>query len=142
MSPTINEFKPEPFQFNARKDWKAGSLVTEMSFRVCANRLLIIENISAAIECPNEQGITRVQVKTTVNTKEVTHFIFIPYTANFEDNLNVYCGGQRVRVYADPNTDVIISVWKNSSVCPFPPGSSDVTISGYLVPSESPSLEP
>ena len=142
MSATIKAFEREPFQFTARADWENGKLQTDVAFDVPNNKRLVIENISAMIECPIGQEITSTQVQTTVNNIVAWHSIFVPKTAIFENKINIYSGGQLVRVYADPGTTVNILVHKNSSQCSFPCGTTLVFISGYLLPPMSPTLLP
>lgn len=142
MGPRINVFKREPFQFTARADWQDGKLQTDVAFDVPRDKRLIIENISATLECPIGQEITSTQVRTIVNNVVAWHSVFVPKTATFENKLNVYSGGQRVRIYADPETTVNILVSRNNSQCTFPCGTTLVFISGYLLPAESPSLAP
>lgn len=142
MSPRINIFKREPFQFTARADWEDGKLQTDVAFDVPKGKRLVIENISATLETPIGQEITSTQVRTVVNNVVAWHSVYIPKTATFENKLNVYSGGQRVRIYADPETTVNILVSKNNSQCTFPCGTTLVCISGYLLLAESPSLAP
>lgn len=142
MGPRINVFKREPFQFTARADWQDGKLQTDVAFDVPRDKRLVIENISATLECLIGQEITSTQVRTIVNNVVAWHTIFVPKTAAFENKLNVYSGGQRVRLYADPETTVNILVSRNNSQCTFPCGTALVCISGYLLLAESPSLAP
>jgi len=142
MTPTSGMVKREPFQFTARADWEDGKLQTVVSFAVPAGKQLVIENISATLECPIGQDITATQVKTVVNNVEAWHAVFVPKTGTFNNALNLYCGGQRVRVYADPGTTVTVLVLKNISQCQPPCGTTMVLISGYLLPANSPSLAP
>jgi hypothetical protein len=142
MRPTSNEFERDPFQFTARADWEDGKLQTEVVFDVPKDKRLVIENISADIECPIGQEIISTQVKTIVNNVEAWHAVFVPKTATFENKLGTYSGGQRVRVYADPGTEVAVLVHKNSSQCLPPCGTTLVYISGYLLAAKSPSLAP
>lgn len=142
MSPS-NIVKRDPFQFTARADWQDGQLQTDVEFKVPKNKRLVIENISASHEAPIDQEITSTQVRTIVNNVVAWHSVFIPKTATFESKLNVYSGGQRVRVYADPGTTVNVLVHKNSSQCPpLSCGTTMVFISGYLLSSKSRSLAP
>jgi len=142
MSPVGNVFNREPFQFTTRADWQDGKLQTEVAFDVPPKKRLVIENISATHECPVGQEITSTQVRTVVNNVIAWHSVFVPKTGNFENKVDVYSGGQQVRVYADPGTTVTILVHKNTSQCPFPPGTTMVFVSGYLISDKSPSLAP
>ena len=142
MTPTSGMAKRKPFQFKAQADWEDGKLQTEVAFAVPAGKRLVIENISATLESPIGQDITATQVKTVVNNVEAWHSVFVPKTGIFNNALNLYCGGQRVRVYADPGTTVTVLVHKNSSQCQPPCGMTLVFISGYLLPANSPSLAP
>ena len=142
MSPGSNMFKREPFQFTARADWQNGQLQTEVIFNVPNKKRLVIENISVTHECPIAQDIISTQVRTSVNNIVAWHSVFVPKTGTFENRLNVYSGGQYVRIYADPGTTVSVLVHKNSSQCTFPCGTTLVFISGYLLPVKSPSLGP
>lgn len=142
MSRSISVFKREPFQFTARVDWQDGKLQTDVAFDVPKGKRLVIENISATLETPMGQEITATQVRTVVNNVIAWHSVFVPKTATFENKLNVYSGGQQVRIYADPETTVNVLVSKNSSQCTFPCGTTLVCISGYLLPVKSPSLAP
>lgn len=142
MGPRINVLKREPFQFTARAEWQDGKLQTDVAFDVPGGKRLVIENISATLETQIGQEITSTQVKTVVNNVVAWHSVFIPKTATFENKFNVYSGGQRVRIYADPETTVNVLVSRNNSQCAFPCGTTLVFISGYLLPVESPSLAP
>jgi hypothetical protein len=135
-------FPREPFQFTARADFLDGSLGTDVPFDVPSDKRLVIENVSATLETPINQEITATQVRTILKGVIAWHSVFVPKTATFEDKINIYSGGQQVRVYADPGTTVHILVNKNASSCPFPCGTTLVFISGYLLPVESPSLAP
>ena len=97
-----NMFKREPFQFTARADWQNGQLQTEVIFNVPNKKRLVIENISATHECPIAQDIISTQVRTSVNNIVAWHSVFVPKTGTFENRLNVYSGGQYVRIYAEP----------------------------------------
>ena len=132
----------EPFHFTARADFVDGLLGTDVAFDVPSDKRLIIENVSATLETPIEQEITATQVRTVVNCVIAWHSVFVPKRATLEDKLNVYSGGQQVRVYADPGTTVHVLVNKNAGSCPFPCGTTLVFISGYLLPVNSPSLAP
>lgn len=135
--------KRNPFQFTARADWEDGLLQTDVELKVPKNKRLVIENISATHEAPIDQEITSTQVRTIVNDVVAWHSVFIPKIATFENKLNVYSGGQRVRVYADPGTTVNVLVHKNSSQCPpISCGTTMVCISGYLLSPKSRSLAP
>lgn len=138
----IDLFQQTPFQFTARADWEDGKLQTDVQFNVPIDKVLVIENISATIECPIGQEITSTQVKTTVNNIEAWHSVFIPKTATFENKLNVYSGGQRVIIYADPGTTINVLVHKNISQCTPPCGTTLVFISGYLRRTNLPVIEP
>jgi len=140
MSFRFNVFKREPFQFTARADWQDGRLGTDVAFEVPKDKRLVIENISATLETPIGQEITATQVRTIVNNVVAWHSVVVPITTTFENKLNVYSGGQRVRVYADPGTTVNVLVRKNSSQCQYPCGTTQVFISGYLLPAKSPRL--
>lgn len=142
MSPASNVLKREPFQFTARADWQDGKLQTEVAFDVPNNKRLVIENVSATHECPIGQEITSTQVRTVVNNIVAWHSVLVPKTANFENKVDVYSGGQHVRLYADPGTTVTVLVHKNVSQCPFPPGTTMVCLSGYFISDISPSLAP
>jgi hypothetical protein len=137
-----NISKREPFQFTAHADWQNGKLQTDVPFDVPVTKRLVIENVSATHECPITQDVTSTQVRTSVNNIIAWHSIFIPKTGTFEDKLNIYSGGQYVRIYADPGTTVNVLVHKNSSQCTFPCGTTVVFISGYLLPVKSPNLGP
>ena len=142
MPAPIKVFTREPFQFTARADWQDGKLQTDVEFEVPNDKRLVIENISATHESPIGQEITSTQVRTIVNNVVAWHSVYVPKTATFENKLNVYSGGQRVRVYADPGTKVNVLVHKNISQCPAHCGTTSVFISGYLLPAQSPSLAP
>jgi hypothetical protein len=136
-------FVRKPFQYTARADFADGLLQTKTEFRVPRRKLLVIENISATLEAPIDQQITSTQVRTVVNRVICWHSIFVPKAGTFEDKLNIYCGGQQVRIYADPNTQVAVLVHRNQASCPTSScGTTLVFISGYLLPSDSPSLAP
>ncbi len=134
-------FKCGPFQFTARADWEDGKLQTVVPFDLPKEMRLIIENISATLECPIEQEITSTQVRTDVNGEIAWHAVSVPKTGTFENKLNLYSGGQRVRVYADPGTTVTVFVHRNSDQSQAPCGKTLVCISGYLLPAEMPSLQ-
>ena len=142
-----NISKRVPFQFTAHAEWENGKLQTEVTFAVPNNKLLVIENVSASLHCPVGQEITHTQIRTSVKGIVAWHNVFIPKTTVFNDGgsplTNVYSGGQRLRLYADPGTRVFILVGKNSSQIPdILGGGTDVYISGYLLPVKSPSLGP
>jgi hypothetical protein len=139
--PRAQPFMRIPFQFTARADWEDGKLQTEVAFNVPHKRL-VIENISATLECPIDQEITSTSVRTIVNNVVAWHSLFVPKTGIFENKLQVYSGGQQVRVYADPETKVIVLVSKNTPKCVHPCGTTLVFISGYLLPVNSLSLAP
>jgi hypothetical protein len=141
MSPIASAAARQPFQFTARADWQNGLLQTDVSFVVPPKKRLVIENVSATLECPFGQDVTATQVRTVVSGVVSWHSVFVPRTGVFE-NLNVYCGGQRVRLYADPGTTVNVLVHKNSSQCAAPCGTTLVFLSGYLLPATSHSLAP
>lgn len=141
------EFKREPFQFTARAMWEEGKEVTDVPFDVPLDSRLVIENISATIECPIEEEIMTTQVRTSVNNVVAWHSVYVPKTAAAavpNERFNLYCGGQQVRLYADPGTTVNVLVHKNGGYCQTPPhcGTTLVFISGYLLPVESPRLAP
>ncbi len=127
------KFKLGPFQVTARADWEDGKLQTEVSFDLPKEMRLIIENISATLECPKEQEITSTQVRTVVNGQIAWHAVSVPKTGTYE-KVNLYSGGQLVRVYADPGTTVTVLVHKNSDQCQAPCGTTIVSISGDLLP--------
>lgn len=134
--------KRDPFQFSARADWQKGKLGTDVEFKIPKNKRLVIENISAHHEAPIKQEVTSTSVRTIVKNVVAWHSVFVPQTGTFEKRLNVYSGGQRVRVYADPGTAVHVLVNKNSSLCPAHCGSTQVYISGYLLSVNNRSLAP
>jgi hypothetical protein len=142
MRSTTRYLAPTPFQFTARADWEDGKLQTEVAFDVPKNRRLVIEHISATLECPIAQEITYVQVRTTLDKVIAWHSVFVPKTSTIGKDLSIYCGGQRVRIYADAGTPVIVLVGKNISQCSFPCGTTMVFVSGYLLPLNSPTLGP
>ena len=135
-------FTRVPFQFTARADWQDGRLQTEVTFAVPNGKRLVIENVSGTHECPIGQDVTSTQVRTEVNNVVAWHAVFVPKTGTFENRLNLYSGGQRVRLYADPATTVTVLVHRNNSQCAAPCGTTIVCLSGYLLPSNSTSLAP
>jgi hypothetical protein len=150
MSPSSNDYKRIPFQCTVNKQWEDNKLQTEANFMVPKDSRLVIENISARIECPIDQEIiyitigARVFNKATGQPEVVGHSIYVPKTGSTKDGVATYSGGQQVRIYADPGTTVDIVVTKNSMHCPTLPPSivTIVSISGYLLPPDSPSLAP
>jgi hypothetical protein len=148
MSPFRRQYKREPFQFWAHGEWQNGQIQTEVAFNVPKTKRLVIENISAHLICPVGQEIMLTQIRTSVNKVLAWHNVFIPKTAVLSPPLaglpiSNYSGGQQVRLYADPGTPVIILVSKNSNTIPaVPGGGTEVYISGYLLPVQSPSLAP
>jgi hypothetical protein len=142
MRSTRKGFAREPFQFTARADWEDGKLQTEVAFDVPKSKRLVIENVSATLECPVAQDITSTQIRTSVANVVAWHSLFVPRTATFENTFNLYCGGQRVRVYADAGTTVAVLVHRNANQCTAPCGTTMVFISGYLLSVQSPSLAP
>ena len=128
-------FPREPFQFTVRVDSVQGSRTASAEFQVPDYKRLVIENVSANIELPLAQEITATQVLTTASGERNHHFVFVPKQGVFDpdvdngspgihvdipdNSLNIYTGGQQVRLYADPGTSVATGVTRNDATCPF-----------------------
>ncbi len=122
----------EPFQFMAYENFENGKLLKAATFKTDANRILLIKYISAHISVPIGQELSGTAIITTVNSKQVHHYMSLFKSANFEDKLTAYIGGNITHIYADPDTEVALTAWKNSSICPSQnKGDIRITISGY-----------
>jgi hypothetical protein len=137
-----SEWPREPFQLAAEQEWAEGTLSAGVTFDVPSDRRLVIEQVSASHTVAIGQHLTRTFVVTTIGDRTTTHAVFVPRTGTTEGVLNVYNGGQHLRLYADPGTRVELGAARNDTNCPFPCGSMSMSVSGYLIPADSPSLAP
>ena len=126
-----------PFQKTlATTSWDTNSV--NLILDVPWGQRLVIEYISAfASMSPNEE-LSSFAISTIVNGISATHQFSIPETAPGFTGSHTYVGGQSVRLYADEGA--LIRFTKVGSITAI--GSASITVSGYLIPFEGPTLAP
>jgi hypothetical protein len=127
---------PRPFAFHQSLLGQTG-FVAQASFRVPADRMLVIEAVTTQISLPGAgQSVTLYRIATT--SSNTIFFYNVPV---FEQGVDtgIFVAGQQIRLYAAPGSDVQLLMRRDSNqgAFNFHPG-----LSGYLIDPNSPSLGP
>ena len=132
-------FPRMPFTFRDVASQNSGTDIT-ISFTVPSDKRLVIELATARVE-PGPGGEIRFSsIQLTTNGTRAAHFFSIPLSCtNCFSGGNTYQTAQPLRLYADPDTSVAIAVARTVGSGFYRVQGS---VSGYLVPLDSPSLEP
>ena len=147
LASTAYAVKPAPQSFNRQPFQIAVSatephFVAQPSFQTPSDKLLVIETVTLRVILPLSinQKITDFEIEVEVGAVSVSHCIpVIHQNSNYSLDEEYFAAAQKVRIYADPNTTVGFYVERNGG------GGVMVvqaTVSGYLVPPDSPSLAP
>jgi hypothetical protein len=134
------EFVREPFHFSNGGHTFEG-FGAEVTFDVPADKLLVIENISANAYLPLQQSATRFQIwygRGDSGNGFFTKVHFIPFfhQGNTGNNAS-YTAAQQVRIYVNPGTTVTLRMTRNDDVGGF---GFYPNVSGYLIDPDSPNL--
>lgn len=127
---------PRPFAFHQDLLGQSG-FVAEATFQVPADRMLVIEAVTAQISLTvGGQSVTLYRI--TTRTDNTIFFYNVPVFEQGDDT-GIFVAGQQVRLYAAPGSEVELLMRRDSNqgVFNFLPG-----LSGYLIDPNSPSLGP
>jgi hypothetical protein len=127
---------PPPFSFHQDLFGQSG-FVAEASFQVPADRLLVIEAVTAQISLPDGgQSVTLYRIIT--RTGNTISSYYVPVFEQGADT-GIFVAGQQIRLYATPGSEVELLMRRNSNQGLF---NFLPRLSGYLVDPNSPSLGP
>jgi len=131
-------FEREPFQFTDNLTNQSGNL-SHTSYRVPSDKRLVIETVSMMATIPIGHEILTYTIETRlISEPGANHYIPV-FKQAVTTTASYYSACQAVRIYADPRTTVFLRLHLTGSAYSF---LFAPTISGYLIPYESPNLAP
>ena len=116
----------------------------DFSIPVPEGRRLVIEHISGLLVNQDPDFLEEVEILTTTNDQELKEFPTLHETPASGDGVYGYAFSEELRLYADAGTNVKYDANYGSQVVDSSPGlvTTVVSISGYTVPMDEPSLAP
>ena len=127
---------PQPFSFH-QDLFRQSGYGAQASFQVPADRMLVIEAVTAQISLPGGgQWVTLYRI--TTRTGNRVFFYNVPVFEQGADT-GIFVAGQQIRLYAAPGSEVQLLMRRDSNqgMFNFLPG-----LSGYLIDPNSSSLGP
>lgn len=128
-----------PYQETVTVPWTTAA-VTLLFSDVPPGMRLVVEHISASLFMAPSRELGSFGVTTQVEGVSATHTIAIPESAPAFAGSTTYSGGQSLRLYSDQRLSVRVAKVPSSTV--LAASSASVTVSGYFVPNDSPTLAP
>ncbi len=109
-------------------------------FTVPAGQILVVEHISLRATMANEDEIGYVEARFASDSESVTHYLPVQTDTRSlpaSSTQKIVSQGWQIRFFADPGSEIILNL---NSIAGSPGGVAIYSLSGYLVPNDSPGL--